>query len=50
VLNKSVDATTSPLDWKLVDNTDQVVAQGKTTPYRADTLSGQNVQKIDFGN
>lgn len=39
---------TSPLDWRLLDTADNVVAQGKTKPHGADAMSGTNVQLIDF--
>lgn len=39
---------TSALDWRLLDSTDLVVAQGKTKPYGADAMSGTNVQLIEF--
>ncbi|GAA1584500.1 glycoside hydrolase family 9 protein [Kribbella sancticallisti] len=40
---------TTPLDWNLLDAADRVVAQGKTKPFGADPMAGQNVHKIDFG-
>ncbi len=40
---------TTPLDWNLLDATERVVAKGKTKPFGADAMSGQNVQKLDFG-
>ncbi|GAA0953859.1 glycoside hydrolase family 9 protein [Kribbella koreensis] len=39
---------TSPLDWRLLDATDAVVAHGRTMPYGADAMSGTSVQLIDF--
>jgi endoglucanase len=38
------------LGWNLLDATDRVVATGQTKPFGADAMSGQNVQKIDFGS
>lgn len=35
-------------DWQLLDGAGKVVAVGKTTPFGADTASGDQVQLLDF--
>ncbi|NOL39172.1 endoglucanase [Kribbella sandramycini] len=45
-----VTTATTPLEWRLVDASNTTVARGKTTPYGADALSGDDVQLIDFGS
>ncbi|WP_328998458.1 glycoside hydrolase family 9 protein [Kribbella sp. NBC_00709] len=44
-----VTTATTPLDWRLLAASNQVVVSGRTEPYGTDTLSGDAVQLIDFG-
>ena len=44
-----VTDATGPLAWRLLDSAGTAVATGNTSPYGADAMSGENVQRIDFG-
>ena len=44
-----VTTATTPLDWRLLAASNEVVSSGQTEPYGADALSGDAVQLIDFG-
>ncbi|QXO18323.1 MULTISPECIES: glycoside hydrolase family 9 protein [Vibrio] len=39
---------TSPVAWKLLDENQQVVAKGQTTPFGTNNASGEQVQWINF--
>jgi len=43
-----VTDATEPLEWRLLDSQDRAVRTGRTKPYGADAMSGDNVQLIDF--
>ncbi|MEU4197751.1 glycoside hydrolase family 9 protein [Kribbella sp. NPDC026611] len=45
-----VTEATIAQQWRLVDESNQIVATGKTKPYGHDALSGDDVQLIDFSN
>jgi endoglucanase len=45
-----VTPATTPLDWKLLAASNQVVMSGHTKPFGMDALSGDAVQLIDFGS
>jgi endoglucanase len=45
-----VSSSTTPIDWKLLDSSKNVVASGKTTVFGADKASGDNVHEIDFSS
>lgn len=40
---------TRPLPWELLDQAGKVVATGQTSPFGADSASGDTVHQIDFG-
>lgn len=44
-----VTTATTPLDWRLLAASNEVVSSGQTEPYGTDALSGDAVQLIDFG-
>ncbi|WP_314374947.1 glycoside hydrolase family 9 protein [Sphingomonas paucimobilis] len=40
---------TTPLPWRLIDESGRTVAEGKSLPFSADAASGDKVHQIDFG-
>ncbi|TDW23671.1 glycoside hydrolase family 9 protein [Kribbella kalugense] len=45
-----VTTATTPLDWRLLAASNQIVSHGRTKPFGKDALSGDAVQLIDFGS
>jgi endoglucanase len=45
-----VTTATTPLDWRLLAASNQIVATGQTELYGPDAMSGDDVQLIDFGS
>jgi endoglucanase len=39
---------TTPLPWRLIDESGRTVAEGKSLPFSADAASGDKVHQIDF--